>query len=82
MTITVHYFGFAVSGDGVVKGFNAKVRFHAVREPPSKNLSAEPIHDGNQIQKTPPHRDVADVDAPADRQHMLACVRGEPDWAG
>ncbi|WP_139222531.1 hypothetical protein [Celeribacter halophilus] len=64
MTITIHYLRFAISGDGVLKGFNAKARFHAVREPPSQNLSAELIHDGNQIQKTPPHRDVADVDAP------------------
>ncbi len=46
-----------------------------------QNLTGRPVHDCHQIQKAVLDRDVGDVAAPADRQHMLACVRGEPDWA-
>jgi hypothetical protein len=57
-------FGPAVSGDRLFQRRDAEVGPHRVRQPPGKNLAARPVHDGDEVKETAPHRDVSHVGAP------------------
>ena len=46
------------------QSLNAKVRVHAVRQPPCQDLAAVPIHDCHQIEEPTAHRYVGDIRAP------------------
>ncbi len=62
--IAVHYRWFPIFCDGLFQGFNTKVSLHAVGQSPTENFTAEPVHDRDQIQKSAPHRNVGDINAP------------------
>jgi len=53
--------GAAISCQRLPKGRDAEVSFQRVRQPPGEDLSAVPVHDRNEIEKAPAHRDVADI---------------------
>jgi len=54
----------AVFGQGIFQRLDTEFGLHRVAEPPGQNLARGPVHDGHQIQKPAPHRDVGDVGAP------------------
>ena len=62
--IRVEDFGFAKRRKRIVQSIHAKVDVHAVGQSPRKNIAAEPIHHGNQIQEAKLHRNVRDVATP------------------
>lgn len=54
----------AEAGDRLLQRGDAEVSIHRIRQPPSQNLAAEPVHDGDQVQEASAHRDVGYVCAP------------------
>ncbi len=53
-----------MTGHGFFEGLDAEVGIHGVRQPPGQHAPARPVHDGHEVEKAPPHRDVRDVCAP------------------
>ena len=54
----------AVARQCLFQGLDAERDIHRDRHPPGKNLAAEPVHDGHEVNETPRHGDVADVGRP------------------
>jgi len=47
-----------------LQSLDAQRRGHRVRQPPSENLAARPVHYWGQIEQVPPHRQGGDVGTP------------------
>jgi len=62
--IRVEDLRLAVSSHRVAQGLDAEPGVHRVRQPPCQDMARRPVHDRNQIEEPPPHRDVGDVGAP------------------
>lgn len=62
--VRIHDLGRAELVDGLVQRLEAEVCLQRVRYPPSQHLAGEPVHDGHQVEKAFPHRQVGDVRAP------------------
>ena len=62
--VGVHDLGRAEPGDGLVQCINTEVRLQRVRDAPGQNFAGVPVHDGDQIHKAPPHRQIGDVGHP------------------
>jgi hypothetical protein len=62
--VGVEDLGLAMTGDGLLDGFEADVRGQRVGEPPGDHPAAGPIDSGHEIDEAPAHRDVGDVRGP------------------
>ena len=54
----------AMPGQGLVESVCAEARVQRVRQPPSQDEPARPVHDRHQVKEAAVHRDVSDVGAP------------------
>ena len=62
--IGIHDLGRAEAADRLVQRLDADLGLQRVRDAPGQHLAGEPVHDGDQIEKAPAHRDTGDVAAP------------------
>jgi len=62
--IGIHDFRGAILGNGFLQGADTELCMHRVRELPSEDLSAVPVHDGHEVQKASAHWQVRDIHRP------------------
>lgn len=55
----IEHFGLAVPGKRLFDRLDTELGFQRDREPPGKEFSAEPIHDGRKVDEARCHRDMA-----------------------
>lgn len=62
--VTVEYLGCPVAEDRLFEGLNTERGIESIGEPPGKNLTARPVHNGHKIAESFRHGDVRDVRGP------------------
>ena len=53
-----------MTGQNLVECVCAEACVQRVRQPPSEDVAARPVHDRHQVEEAAPHRDIGDVGAP------------------
>lgn len=67
--VCIENFGRPELRERFLQRLHTEIRRHAVGEPPGEDLAAEPVDDGDPVQKAAGHRDVAYV-------HRTRCSSG------
>jgi len=65
--------GPAVASNRLLHRRNTEVSIHRVGEPPSENLAARPVHNGDEVEEAALHRNVGHIRTP----HLVRLIDGQ-----